>query len=249
MHNGPLLKMSVTDPTTDLYEQQEHAMMDYSNNIVHDAAVRGPQLILIELQSLTTDLADLTHDCNFTQVLTSHVIVSSVDASLSGHVRLCKTAPIDFMTLAGQWAIAPDCAKKTVQQTTQRGVHTCLNPTLARPFPTNDRMLCYKRLLHTTLTDTMFAGMPSCSGNKCAQAYSTSFGWARAHPMTRKGEAHETLSLLFHCDGAPPTMVFNGSNEQCKGDFKEYYVRQIATLDRLNPTPCGSRPPRVVSTS
>jgi hypothetical protein len=27
------------DPTTDLYEQQEHAMMDYSGNIVRDAAV------------------------------------------------------------------------------------------------------------------------------------------------------------------------------------------------------------------
>jgi hypothetical protein len=37
------------NPTTDLYEQQEHAMMDYSGNIVHDAAVRGPQFILNEL--------------------------------------------------------------------------------------------------------------------------------------------------------------------------------------------------------
>jgi hypothetical protein len=37
--------------------------------------------------------------------------------------------------------------------------------------------------------------------------------------MIRKGEAHETLSLLFHCDGVPPTMVFDGSNKQCKGDF------------------------------
>ncbi len=34
------------DPTTDLYEQQEHAMMDYSSNIVRDAAMRGPKLIL-----------------------------------------------------------------------------------------------------------------------------------------------------------------------------------------------------------
>jgi hypothetical protein len=89
-------------------------MMDYSSNIVHDAAVRGPQLILNELQSLTTDLADLTHDCNFHQVVTAHVVVSSVDSSLSGHVRLRKSAPIDFMTLAGRWMIAPDRAKKTV---------------------------------------------------------------------------------------------------------------------------------------
>ncbi len=144
------------DPTTDLYEQQEHVMMDYSSNIVRDAAVRGPKLILNELQSLTTDLADLTHECNFHQVLTSHIVVSSIDTSLSGHVRLRKTAPIDFMTLAGRWMIAPDRAKKTVQRTMQQGVHTCLNPTLARRFPTNDRMLCYKRLPHTTFTDMLF---------------------------------------------------------------------------------------------
>jgi hypothetical protein len=119
------------DPMTDLYEQQEHATMDHSGNIIRDAAVRGPKLILNELQSLTTDMADLTHDCNFHQVLTSHVVVSSVNASLSGHVRSCKTAPIDIMTLVGRWMIAPDRAKKTVQWTTQRGVHTCLNPMLA----------------------------------------------------------------------------------------------------------------------
>ncbi len=112
--------------------------MDYSGSIVHDAAVRGPKLILNELQSLTTDLANLTHDCNFHQVLTAHVVVSSINSSLSEHMRLRKTAPIDFMTLAGWWMIAPDHAKKTVQRTTQRGVHTCLNPTLARRFPTND---------------------------------------------------------------------------------------------------------------
>jgi hypothetical protein len=194
--------------------------MDYSGNIVRDAVVRGPKLILNELQSLTTDLADLTHDCNFHQVLTAHINVSSVKSSLSGHVRSPKTAPIDFMTLAGRWMIAPDCAKKTVQWTMQQGVCTCLNPMLTWRFPTNDRMICYKQLPHTTFTDTMFAGMPSRSGNKCAQVYSTSFGWARAHPMTRKGEAHETLSLLFHCDGVPPTMVLDGSKEQCKGDSK-----------------------------
>ncbi len=91
-------------------------MMDYSGNIVLDAAVKGqaPTLIVNELQLLTTDLADMTHDCNFQQVLTSHVIVSSVDASLSGHVQSRKAAPIDFMTLAARWMIAPEHAKKTV---------------------------------------------------------------------------------------------------------------------------------------
>jgi hypothetical protein len=193
-------------------------MMDCSGNIVCDAAMRGQALTLIvnELQLLTTDMADMMHDCNFHQVLTSHVVVSSINASLSGHVQSRKTVAIDFMTLAGQWMIAPERAKKTVQLTTQRGVHTCLNPMLARQFPTNDQMLHYKQLPHTTFTDTLFAGTPSRSVNKCAQAYSTSFGWARAHPITWKAEAHETLSLLFHCDGGLPTMVFDGSKEQCQ---------------------------------
>ncbi len=64
-----------------------------------------------------------------------------------------------------------------------------------------------------------FAGTPSRSGNKCAQVYAMSFGWARANPTTRKGEAHETLSLLFHRDGVPLTMVLDGLKEQTKGDF------------------------------
>jgi hypothetical protein len=116
--------------------------------------------------------------------------------------------------------IAPDLAKKTVQRTTQRGVRTCLNPMLSRQFLTNDQMFHYKLLPHSTFTDTLFAGTPSRSGHKCAHVYSTSFGWERAHRMTRKGEAHETLSLLFHHDVVPSTVVLDGSKEQCKGDFK-----------------------------
>jgi hypothetical protein len=44
--------------------------MVYSSNIICDAAVRGqaPTLIANELQLLTTDLADMMHDCNFHQV-------------------------------------------------------------------------------------------------------------------------------------------------------------------------------------
>ncbi len=53
-----------------------------------------------------------------------------------------------------------------------------------------------------------------------AQVYSTSFGWACAHPMKRKGEAHETLSLVFHHDGVPPTMVVDDLKEQTLGEFR-----------------------------
>jgi len=70
-------------------------------------------------------------------------------------------------------------------------------------------------------TDTMFASTTSRQGSKMAQIYSTSFGWARVHPMKCKSEAHETLSLVFHRDGVPPTMVTDGSKEQTLGDFRQ----------------------------
>ncbi len=37
----------IWDPTTNLYAQQENAMMDYSGNIVRDTAMRGRVPILI----------------------------------------------------------------------------------------------------------------------------------------------------------------------------------------------------------
>ncbi len=80
-------------------------------------------------------------------------------------------------------------------------------------------MLWYKRVLHTMFSDTLFAGSILQQGNKMAQVYATFFGWARAHPMKRKGDAHETLSLVFQRNGAPLTMVTNDSKEQTKGEF------------------------------
>ncbi len=125
------------DPMTNLYEQQENAMMDYSGNIIRDAAMKGqvPTLIVNELQLLTFDLADMTHDCNFHQVLTSHVVVSSVDASLSGHMRSCKAVPIDFMTLAAWWMIALEHAKKDCTTDFTAGCMHLLEPHACTTIP------------------------------------------------------------------------------------------------------------------
>jgi len=114
-------------------------MTDYSGNVVRCAAVRGRVGILVInlLSSLSSGLVDVTDDEN------SKVMISSVETSLNGHIRLSNVAPIDPQTLAARWMISPDRAQCTVVMTTQRGVRTCLNPTLSRRFPTNDRMLRY----------------------------------------------------------------------------------------------------------
>ena len=53
----------------DFYEEQENRMTNHSGTIVRDAAVRGPDLVVSALHSMTTDLADILHDRNFHQVL------------------------------------------------------------------------------------------------------------------------------------------------------------------------------------
>ena len=90
-------------------------------------------------------------------------------------------------------------------------------------------MLQYKRVLHTMFSNTLFAGSVSRQGNKMAQAYAMSFGWARAHPMKRKRDARETLSLVFQHGGVPPTIVTNDSKEQTKGSSDANSRRLTAT--------------------
>jgi hypothetical protein len=212
------------DLTTILYRNQELAMTNLHGDVCTytDMRKHRTSLVINSISSTYTDLIDITHDDNFHQALSSNVVISSLDTgmSLTGNVRARKSPGVDFMTLSTRWCISPHKAQKTLTKTTQHGVRKCLDPTLSRRFPTNDRMLRYKRMPHPCFTDTLVAGMPSKQGNKYAQAYCTSFGWTRTHPMKRKGEAHETLSLLFHRDGVPPVMIMDGSKEQTLGDFR-----------------------------
>ena len=106
---------------------------------------------------------------------------------------------------------------------------------MARRYPTDDRMLRYKQLPQPIFTDTMFAGTASVEGNKCAQVYTTSFGWCQAHLMKRKGEAHETLTLLFHCDDLPTSMIADNSKEQILGEFKRKLNEANCHLKQMEP--------------
>ncbi len=52
------------------------------------------------------------------------------------------------------------------------------------------------------------------------QVFDTNFGWACAHPLKQKGNAHEALLLMFKRDGVPPEIILDGSKEQVEGAFK-----------------------------
>ena len=216
------------DPTTSHFADQEASMTDYAGTIIPRNASsgggerirHGDAYVISSFCSLSTDPVIVTDNDNFHIALSALVQVSSTETIFNGNVRSRKAPHIDPLTLSARWMITPARAQRTVANTTQRGVRTCLDPTLSRRFPTNDRMMRYTRLMHTVFSDTMFASTVSRQGNKMAQIYATSFGWARAYPMKRKGEAHETLSVLFNRDGVPPTMVTDDSKEQTQGDFR-----------------------------
>ena len=53
--------------------------------------------------------------------------------------------------------------------------------------------------------------------------------------MKRKGEAHETLSLLFHRDGVPPSMIVDNSKEQILGDFRRKLREADCHLKQTEP--------------
>ena len=80
--------LTFRDPTMTHYSNQEAAMTNYSGNVVRCTAVRGHVGIsaINSLSSLTTDLVDVANDENFHQVLTSKVMILSVETSLNGHI-------------------------------------------------------------------------------------------------------------------------------------------------------------------
>ncbi len=109
-------------------------MVDYSGHMMtttRPLMMHIKSLVIDPLSPLTTDQADVTDDKNLYDVLASHVQIPSIESSLNGHICLRKIVPIDPQTLAARWMISPERAKQTVIMTTQRGVRTCLNPTLS----------------------------------------------------------------------------------------------------------------------
>ncbi len=109
-------------------------MVDYSGRVVtttRPLMMHIKSLVTDLLASMTTDQANVNDDETLYDVLASHVQILSIESSLNGHICARKIAPIDPQTLAARWMISPERAKQTAVMTTQRGVRTCLNPTLS----------------------------------------------------------------------------------------------------------------------
>jgi hypothetical protein len=169
----------------------------------------------IKLQALSLTL----DDSSLLQEMTSHVHISEVNMS-SPTDDMRDGGGVDVATLAKNFGIGIEAAKRTRLVTTQRGGKRMKHPSLSVRFRTNDRQLIYRRLPVTCFTDTMFSNSKSRQGNKAAQVFCTANGWTRAFPVAKENDAHEALSLLFHWDGVPNVMVMYGAKAQLQGDFR-----------------------------
>jgi hypothetical protein len=128
-----------------------------SNGLIHDSVPRT-------IAALHTLPQDCQPDCHLGQALTLSAISTSTK----------RTYHISPELLVRRWGIGLAQAKQTVQVTTQRGVRSILNPTLARRFRTNDRQLRYRRLPCKMFTDTLEANVMSWHRqNKYTQVFST----------------------------------------------------------------------------
>jgi hypothetical protein len=65
-------------------------------------------------------------------------------------------AGIDAATLAKNWVIGIEKAKRTRLMTTQRGIRRMIHPSFTKRYKTNDRQLRYHLLPLTMYTDTIF---------------------------------------------------------------------------------------------
>jgi len=226
-------------PSATTFSEQEDAMTDHRGDIFTGSHDSPPMIINGIMLSTCAFAADIHSDLNYGRALASHehVTLSEITNSQNkyGDIKSTRGKKVDGETLAKRWGIDLAKARNTINVTTQRGVRSCLHPSLSRRYPTNDRMLRYRRMPDPVFTDTMFSGVLSKRQHKCAQAFCTSYGWSRCHPMRSKGEAHEALSLLFKRDGVPPKIVIDDSKEQAGRKFREKCKEVDCHLTKTEP--------------
>jgi hypothetical protein len=144
----------VYDPGRSSHAEQEAAMMDSRGKLkvaedkhplrrqicpAHMAETFSDTTINMQALSLTLD------DRSLLQEMMIHVHISDVNMSiLTADMR--DGGGVDVATLANNFGIGIEAAKRTLIVTTQRGVTQMIHPSLSVRFRTSDRQLRYRRL-------------------------------------------------------------------------------------------------------
>jgi hypothetical protein len=141
-----------------------------------------------------------------------------------------KSKGVDPDHLAKVWRIDHATAKRTIEVTTQLRKQPALD-SLTRNYPTNDRMLRYKRIDDLFFMDTFFAtkkAKKSSRGNTCMQLFVTDKSFVYVVPMKSKADVPAALKLFAKEIGAPAAIICDAAGEQTSQKVKTF-LQQIGT--------------------
>ena len=151
---------------------------------------------------------------------------NEINNIVASDLRMVTRRGVTPKHLANIWKISLPDAERTVEVTSQRVVRP-IDPTLHRHFPTNDRMLRYRRIDDYFFMDTFFAtnrdGLGKTTrGNTCMQLFVTDKGFIFVIPMKSKREVPQALKVFAKMVGAPDAIVCDMSGEQTSREVKQF---------------------------
>ena len=157
-----------------------------------------------------------------------------LDEILASATHAGRSQGVDAEHLSKVWRISVDEANRTLEVTTQGQVHTD-NPTLARNYGTNDRMLRYKRIGQYFFMDTFFATKAagkSSRGHSCCQLFVTDKGFVYVVPMRSKGEVLAAVKQFAKEIGVPDALICDAAGEQTSRELRKF-CSEIGTTLRV----------------
>ena len=209
------------------------------NPLTFAAALDAPAtissfLVSIGATNAVGDFFCLEKDFDGT-LLDNEVDISMLNPDLLDDIFTSSATSASHMKTAEHlskiWKIDKDTTNRTIDVTTQR-VRRSDDPSLARNFSTNDRMLRYRRLKEHFYMDTFFAtkkaGVLSC-GNSCMQLFVTDKGFIFVVGKKLKSEVPAAFKLFVKAICAPDAIICDHSGEQTSAQVCTF-CNQIGSL-------------------
>jgi hypothetical protein len=129
----------------------------------------------------------------------------SVQAEIDAVISSGKTFYIKAEHLARRWRMSIECARRTLNKTSQRAVRDWTTKG-SRRFRPVQLQLEYPRIRADVYCDVKFGPCKSLEGNTCLAVYATKYQWARAYPLKKESDVSYTLPKLFRQFGFPKAL-------------------------------------------
>ena len=213
------------DPQSRIDEENLRRLVQGDNS-----AYRFQSLRSNPVTANATHLATLTSLHSLTKVLGDNV-----QATLAGVKTSGKSSIVKADQLARRWRISIECARRTLEKTTQRAVRDWSRVTGSRRFRPVQFQLAYPRLRCEVYADVKFGPCKSLEGNICLAVYATKVQWARAYPLKNEKDVHTTLPKLFRQFGFPQAIIPDSAQSLTEGEFRRVASKAQVPIHPIEP--------------